>query len=274
MTLPTVFVLLSSLGGPRAEEAPPTHHAPAPGEDPALEEPALVGPAQARPAPTAVGEPPGLSGEERFEALMRFRHDHLDLRGTTRWSGGGATVIHGGWGWGWGPHWGWGWGWSPSVVIRDPLEPQHDWAVFQGVQRLTVPAYLDEVGDQLRLAALEQDLRRTHRRQVVGYGVGGTGMAATVVSFVAAAWSETEGELMLWNTVATGGLCAALVGTMVGSSAASRGRRLQTDFPHTVSYDDTQAQVDAYNERLREELGLTRADAYEVITERPPRRER
>jgi hypothetical protein len=275
MTPASILLLLLASTDLLAEDAAELRHAPVPGDAPAAEngEAPSAADGHASPPPAIpASTSPILTGEARFEALMRFRHEHLAIRGSTSWTGGGATVIHGGWGWGWGPHF--GWGWSPSVVIRDPVEPRHEWAVYQGVQRLGVPGYLEEVGDQLRLNALEQDLRRTGRRQTVGYGVGVAGLAATVVGFVAAAWAENEQELVLWNTVATGGLCAGLVGTLAGSSAASRARRLQSDYPYTVSYDDTRDQVDAYNESLRKELGLSRQDAYEVITERPPRPER
>lgn len=272
MILPSTLLLLLSTGIAAAQDqGGTTHHAPSPelgGEE--LE----VQPATALPEPPAALSPvqaPGLlDPDQRFDALMSFRHQHLDIRGSTRWQGGGATVLHGSWGWG--PYHGWGWGWGPSVVIRQPLEPDNDWAVYQGVKRLSVPSYLEQVGDQLRLSALEQDIQRTSRNEKIGYGVGGVGAAATVVGFVASAWAESHQELMTWNTVATGGICAAVVGVMAGSSAASRGRRLQTDFRATVAYDDTRAQVDDYNERLRRELGLSKADVYRVLTEQPPRR--
>ena len=280
MILTTALTLALHGLAPAQQDDAGAHHAPPP--EPVVEDEAdTASPPPPPPPPLAPVTPaaappvagPTVDGEERFEALMQFRHQHLDIRGSTRWRGGGATVVHGGWGWGWsGPYHGWGWGWSPSVVVRQPLEPEHGWAVFQGVQRLSVPGYLEVVGDSVRLAALEDDLRRAGLNRKIGYGFGGAGLAATVVGFVAGAWSDSQQELMAWSTVTTAGICTALIGTLAGSSAASREQRLQGDFRVTVPYEDTRAQVDDYNEQLRQDLGLSKGDAYRVLTEQPPRR--
>jgi hypothetical protein len=268
MTSPLALALALSLASPvaSAQDGVDARHAPLPPDaeeaDPALQR------ADPPPPPQATAE---ALEDARVDALMAFRNRHLAIRSYTSWRGGGATVVHGGWGWG-GPYRGWGLG--TSYVIREPREPVHDWAVFQGVQQLDVPGFLDVVGDDLRLAALQDDMRRANRNSRIGYGVGAAGLAATVAGFFGSVWAEDEQQLITWNTVSAGGICAALVGTIAGGSASSRAQRLQLDFRSTVGFEDSQRQVDAYNEQLRQELGLSKPDAYRVLTDEPPPRRR
>ncbi len=266
--LPTIIVSLALSGAALAQDgdASDTHHAPPPdlGTEETVESDLEAPP----PAAAPVGATARPMDDGRFDALMAFRNQHLDIRGYTRWRGGGATVLHGGWGRRR------GWGLGTSHVIRQPREPDHDWAVFHGPRRLDIPSYLEVIGDTARLTALRQDLGRAQRAASISYGVAGLGLATAVVGFFGSAWAEDDDMLLTWNVVAGAGLCTTLGGAIVGGSASNKAQRLQLDFRGTVGLEDAQQQVDAHNDRLRQDLGLSKSDVYGILTERPPRGQR
>jgi hypothetical protein len=259
--LPTLLMALS-LGVVSAQQATPTHHAPPPGgSDEPVELP--VAPVHAPPPELALEQvrvPP-------VEQIMAFRQRHLDLRVAAGFAGS-TTHFRGSLSWGWWPYH--GWGWWPSFAVGVSPAGYPDWAVYQGPRRLDVPSYLEIVGDPLRLAALDSDLRRTDLTRKVGLGTSAAGLAAMAVSLVGMDGARTQQDFRSWSSLGTGGVLTAVVGVMVYSSAANRSRRLEADYSYTVEHAETQAQVDAYNEGLRLELGLSEAEANRVLRE--PRR--
>jgi hypothetical protein len=257
-TLPLLLVLLATPG--LAQEAVPTDaevlHAPPPPEEEA--------------PPTT--EPAAETGPEaRYPALLAFRQRHLDLRGYTSLVGGGAVVVDSGWGWGWGGPW-WHGGFGTSYIIPMSRERVDDWAVYRGSSRLTIPAYLDAVGDETGSRALQGSITRAERTSRTFYAVGGVGLAATVVGFLGAVSARDTGTFHTWNVVSTAGLVAGITGVVVGRGQSGRAARLGHDFSGTLDHEETQSQIDAFNEQLRVELGLTRADVYPILTGEPARR--
>jgi hypothetical protein len=268
------ILLIALACGSVAQAQDEVHHAPVPGGDGAVDQPfehhaAPPSPSEDEP------EPPPAARQASMQALTAFRRQHLAIRSYARWEGGGATVIHGGWG-GWGPYHHLGWGLGTSYVIRDPAHQTHDWAVFRGDQRLSVPAYLEEVGDTARLGGLQRDIERAELSHHVGYGVGLAGAATLLVAMVGVRSAQDLEGYQTWNSVALGGVLAGVGGVMVGSHGNSKAQRLRADFRSTVDYDAVQEQVDAYNERLRGELGLSPAEAFRELSdeERPGRARR
>jgi hypothetical protein len=242
---------------PTAPEDQAVHHAPPPPEE-AL--PAAV--------PAA-----GSGSEAHFAALLSFRQRHLDLRGFARWEGGDAVVLHSGWGWGWGGPW-WHGGFGTSYVIPTARERVDDWAVFRGTTRLTIPAYLDAVGDEGGSRALQGSIARAERSSRALYAVGGAGLAATVIGFFGAASARDIDTFHAWNVVSTAGLVAGISGVVVGRGQSGRAQRLGHDFSGTLDVQETQTRIDAYNEQLRLDLGLSQGDVYPVLSEEPARRRR
>ncbi len=268
MSLVPTILLYLSLGAATAQEGTPTHHAPPPE---LADEPALVPAAPLHaPPPSSEPQPPSAPDPGHLEALMAFRRDHLDLRVSPGWRS--TTVVSTGISWGWWPYH--GWGFWPSFGVSVPVHGYADWAVFQGPAPLSVPAYLETVGDELRLAALETELRRTGIRSKVGVGTGALGVAALVASVVGMREARSPETFQAWSALGTGGILTAVTGAMVYSSASNRAGRLERDFSATVEHDDAQAQVQAYNEQLRLALGLTPAEARRVLSEPGPARAR
>lgn len=228
----------------------------------------------------SAAEPP--SEFDRWEASQAFRVRHLELRGLTSWHGGGATVIHSGWGWGWG--WGWGpypspyWGLGTSYIIREPMQADHSWAVFQGVQRMTVPGYLTMVADLERAEDFDRRISRNENAADGLRALGFVGIAGTVMSYVGASRADTWDQYHLWNTVSAGSLGSVLVGFLGSTICSGQVRSLRSDFRSHLDPDDEQRRVDAYNEELRVELGLSKDEAWQIIQadernsrDRPPR---
>lgn len=223
-------------------------------------------------------EPP--SQLDRWDAAHAFGVRHLELRGLTTWHGGGATVVHSGWGWGggWGPYPSPYWGLGTSYVIREPMQPDHSWAVFQGVQRLTVPGYLTLVADIERTEDFDRRIRRNEDAADGLRALGFVGIAGTVASYVGASQADTWDQYHQWNTVTAGSLGAVLVGFLGSSICTGQVRSLRSDFRAQLDPDEEQRRVDAYNEELRLELGLSKDEAWQIILsdertsrDRPPR---
>ncbi|MFH1464169.1 MAG: hypothetical protein ABIO70_07270 [Pseudomonadota bacterium] len=264
--LPALLLLLAAPAF--AQEAPPAeveavHHAP----PPLMEEAAPEAPAVA--APPAAAAPVPVTSDQRFGAMLAFRQRHLDLRGFTRWEGGGAVVLHSGWGWG-GPWWHSGFG--TSYVIPTAPDRVDDWGVYRGPTRLTIPGYLEAIGDDGGSRALQGSIAHAQRTSSAFYTAGGVGLAATLVGFLGAASARDIDTFHTWNVVSTAGLLVGITGVVVGRGQAGRARRMTHDYSGTLDYGEAQAQVDTYNEQLRLELGLSEADVYPILTEQAPRR--
>jgi hypothetical protein len=199
-----------------------------------------------------------------LQAAMNFRSGHLEIRTITSWHGGGSVVIHQGYRWGPrgpGPHWGVGVG----TVVGAPMVPEHGWAVFQGPSRLKVPEYLDLVGDS-RADDYRQRIRSNHSSGNVLSAVGVIGIAAVVTGIVGAANADFLPERREWNTVALAGSGGMLIGFTGASIAHGTARRLERDYGE-LGWEPTRAQVDAYNEKLRTQLGLSAEQTWQIIDE-------
>ncbi len=275
--IPSAILMTCLLGVARAQDdAAPTHHAPPPdGVEPEAEAPpALHAPVPRVEDPAADSEPaldpdPLLSAEARRERMKAYGAGRLELRSWSAPRHGTASVAVG-WSWGW---WPWHpWAWGPTMGIRYRPVPGGDWAVFQDQQQLTVPGYLEIVGDDLRLASLQTDLKRTGRSRGVGVGVTIAGVGATAAGFIGMNGASSYDEYYAWSTLGVSGIITALVGLSVHGNASARAHNLEHSFPYTVTYDETRSQVHTHNQALRDELGLPGEPAEPLPDKRPPRR--
>ncbi len=202
--------------------------------------------------------------EDRFSALLEYRQRHLDIRGYTVLRGGGVHVIQERWVWGWGPFWGPG----RTTVIREPITEEHRWAVFQGNQRLTVPVYHDLVGNDEVARDLRRriELRRRSASSLLGIGVGG--LTATLVGLAGMALATAPSQYYGFGMLAAVGGGGMLVGFVGGAAAAGAAAQARHDFGTMMTPDVVHQEVADYNERLRGELGLTRAQTRRFLRER------
>lgn len=201
---------------------------------------------------------------ERSEAISSYRTRHLAIRRISEIYGGGPTYTSSYY------HSYGGWGFGSVHVMGSPFYRLDTWAVFQGPERLSVPVYLDKVGDTARLQDLEKRVRSNRTASTSLFVLGGAGVATSLVGLIGVDSATTEEQYLAWSAVSTSGVLAMVVGFVGGSFPASKARKLQYSAPHTLTLEEVEAAVRGYNGALREELGLSPADALRA-EERQPR---
>jgi hypothetical protein len=163
---------------------------------------------------------------------------------------------------------------APSIGGTDPFASSDVFArefrsvaIYQGAQRVGVPAALDLLGQ--RELALDTT-RRVHRSRRWGttlYTLGGVGAVTAVGGFYAMHRSQGGSAQRLAGGSAVAGLAAMGVGFVVGTFPTTRAHRLEYDPTVTMSSETIEEELDRYNDALRLELGLRPADV--VLFERP-----
>ena len=204
-----------------------------------------------------------------LQAAMSFRSSHLEIRTVTSWRGGGSTVVTSGY-YGSGGRGGSHMGVGVSTVVPEPMVPEHAWTVFQGPMRLSVPDYLTLVGDP-RADDYRRRIRSNRTTGTLFSAVGVAGVAAVVAGIIGSANADSHPEREDWNTVALAGTGGILVGFTVGGAAQNTANRLESNYDR-LGWEPTQAQVDAYNEQLRQQLGLSTEQAWRILEDNGPRR--
>jgi hypothetical protein len=206
-----------------------------------------------------------------LQAAMSFKSQHLEVRQVTSWRGSGSTVVTSGYyGYGGGPRGGPSYGMGVSTASPQTIVPEHAWTVFQGPMRLTVPDYLTLVGDD-RADDVRRRIRSARTTGTLFTAIGVAGVGAVVAGIIGSANADTHQEREDWNTVALAGTGGLIVGFTIGGAAQSSASRLTTDYSK-LGWEPTQAQVDAYNEALRTQLGLSPEQAWSILENGGPRR--
>lgn len=207
---------------------------------------------------------------EDLRGILTFRDEHLSIREQRTVVPGRMTVL--GSGWGWGPLPWRGYTWTPTSVVQSPPEIYESWAIYRGPQRLSVPQFLESVGQPLEAVALERRIRRNSTTGKVFGGLAVLGLAAGLGGIVGSFVDTPIGQ-PTWTTVGLSGLGTSLVSSIVSGATGSRANKLASDFTETQDLGRVQEQVRDYNEELRNELGLTPAQAYREL-DAPQRRSR
>lgn len=281
-TFALVLALFGLAQTARAEAPPAEAPAPVPAPAPTPAEPApeaassddapLAIPA-ATPSPGAAAASPRAGGPTaqggRVAALKSYRKDHLTIRRVSEfYASPGYVTTYGG---GWGGRWGGGWGWSvytpPSVYAQD------HWTVFEGEHRLTTPDFLEQVGNTSLASDVQRRIGTNKAIGAVCYAGAGLGLAATVAGFVGMDYANTDYEVNAWGTTALAGIGGIVGGLIGGSLTTNRAHRLEQWPELSVDYDEADASVEEYNDKLRADLGLSVEDA-EKAEQAPPQRRR
>ncbi|MEZ4321588.1 MAG: hypothetical protein R3F61_29210 [Myxococcota bacterium] len=220
-------------------------------------------PSETPPAPAPRPEPaptrPPAPQPDRSVAYAEYRERWVSVRSYQTFSGGGARVV-GGWGYGW-PGFGSPYiGMSTGYVLRDPLVVHDRWAVYQGRDRLTVPMWMDLADAPEQRDALRRRIRRTRAWNGTFLGLAIAGGVTAVGASYGSRTAGTYEEFDDWNLVASGGL-TALVGAIGAYASGMHARTLRYDFDATQDLRETHRLVEAHNAALRDELGLTAAEA-------------
>lgn len=250
--------VLVLVGSALAQESAPSDQ-PAPSPSTPVQS---VTSASERPLAVPARVPPPVT-PARLQSLRRYRSGRLELREETELRGGSAWVMGGAYGGVWGPGYG-AWGWSGPVII-DPPTALKTWGIYRGPERLDVPEFLTAVGADAQRAALEADIARLERRGRVWSavaGVGGAGLVTGLVMMSAARNAQDWQHYQSGNSVSFASTLV-IAGGFIGSSfPRGRASALRRQPSSTMAGEEAQAMVDAHNETLRRELGLSAADVW------------
>lgn len=219
-----------------------------------------VGPPPHRPmARPPRGGPPGRGlSAEQLRALRAYRDQRLVVRRETEVSGGGVHVHQ------WDTFGPWPYGWHSSETVVNPVVTTRTWAIYRGPERLSVPTFLETVGATERHAELVGRIHKARRAAHAWLGVSGVGAAGLVAGLVGMAVADDQQtyDLLSLTTLAGGGLT---FGGLLGASFPfSRAARLERYPAASLTIGEAQKLVDAYNDRLREQLGITPEQAWRI----------
>jgi hypothetical protein len=211
----------------------------------ATADPVLAIPAEPAPAPLTA---------EGAESIRIYRSDHLHIRPV-------AEVLQAAYTTWYEP----GWGWTTEMSVQRPRVWGPDsWLVYQGRQGLTVPSYLERVGDQTAASALQDRIRKSRRAATAWYVLAGAGGAASLVGVFGMDGANNRKQYLTWSAVSTSGIAVGVVGLIAGSGPSSRARRYELDPSMTLDQSTEEVRIRTHNEALRTELELTPAQALEV----------
>lgn len=262
------------VGLAQAQEAPATPEAQDPAEEPAeTEVPAppptdtgsrpLALPAQT-PSPAAAGKPMAQAGSpppspERLRLLRTYRQERLVLRGETEFHQGPATA----WttGWGYGGYGGWG-GYYGTTVISNPVWTTRTWGIYQGPERLSTPRFLEVAGQPGMASELQGTIDRKRRYARTWYTVAGVGAAGILTGIVGMGQAQDRETWYIFNDVALAGVGLTVGGMIGGSFPSAKASRLHRYPSSTLSAGQAQEYVDAHNEQLQAELGLSAQEVW------------
>jgi hypothetical protein len=207
--------------------------------------------------PLAVPRQGGPRSPDRLQALRQYQRDRIALGTELEFHSSGPPVSVG---FG-GPWYGMGWG----MAISNPyVYASTTNSVYKGNTRMDMPDFLGTVGARDLRADLERDILRANRATTVWNTVAGVGIAGIVVGAVGMSNAWDAETYYGYANVATGGLVMT-VGGLVGSSiTSSRSFRLRRYPSSSIGLDEAERLADAYNDRLRQELGLTPDDVWGI----------
>jgi hypothetical protein len=231
---------------------------------PPVTQPAPAPPPVERPLAVPAG-PPAPVTAARLQALRGYKAGRLQLRDETEFRGGSAWVMGGGYGGMWGPGYG-AWGWGGPVVI-DPPTALRTWGVYRGPERLDVPEFLTAVGQTQRRKELDADITRLKRRATFWSVIAGLGGAGLATGLVGMSTVETRQQYDTFNAVTLGGTLVMATGFIGNSFPRGKESALRRYPSATMGSDEAQQLIDAHNEALREELGLSAADVWALEAE-------
>ena len=201
---------------------------------------------------------------EELEAILTFREQHLSVREVVDFIPGTVNVVNSGWGWGPRPYWGWGMD-RGSWVTVDPPRIERDWAVYQGLQRLSVPSYLNALDRDQAAEELRSRIRTANTTSDVFSGIGWLGLLGGVTGTVLAL---TAPDFQGSRTFAAAGAASTGTGVLssiVGGAERKRASSHTYDFDKTQELPDVQRGVREHHELLRRELDLTPGQAFREL---------
>ncbi|RME24932.1 MAG: hypothetical protein D6798_10100, partial [Deltaproteobacteria bacterium] len=207
--------------------------------------------------------------QEKLQALRQYEAERLEIRGETAVRTEAVPILGWGWSWAWGPR-------HPHYVPHTtigvayaPVGLARGWGIYRGPERLSTIEALS-IAEDPRLSQVQDTIRRKRNTARAWYTVAGVGGAATVGSIFGQAWADSRPEYEAWVTVGVVGGISTIVGLVAGSGPSADARALEYVPARSMTLAEARAMVNAYNDRLRERLGLTPADVWSIENRTPP----
>ena len=220
--------------------------------------------------PSSSGRPLAIPGRPstsaaRLQALKQYQRERIGIGTEVQFHASGPPVSVG---FG-GPWYGLRWG----MVVSNPyLYTSSTHGIYKGTVRMDVPTFLGEVGQSELQYSLQQDILRANRYTTVWNVVTGIGVTGLVVGAVgmSAAWDVRE--YYSYSNMASTGLLTTITGLIGSSITSSKSVRLRRYPSASVGVDEAERLADAHNEQLRQELGLSAEDVWNVESQGRQRR--
>lgn len=196
---------------------------------------------------------------DKLSALRAYQAQRLVVRDEVELVGGGATMV-GGWGYPYGRY-----GYMhPTVVVQEPTEIMRVWGIYRGRERLSTPRFLDLAGQADLHTAVQADIRKARRSGTAWFSVAGVGLAGILGGMVGLELATTEDQARVANRVVLAGTGFATGGLLIGSFPRAKASRLSRYPSITLSADQANELADAHNAELRDDLGLSPAEVWDI----------
>ena len=123
-------------------------------------------------------------------------------------------------------------------------------------------------------APWQQDILRANRYTTVWNVVTGVGVTSLLVGSVgmSAAWDARSTDYYTYSNLATSGLLTTITGLIGSSITSSKSVRLRRYPSSTLGISETEQLADAHNEQLRQDLGLSAEDVWDIESQARPQR--
>lgn len=197
--------------------------------------------------------------QAKLNALRQYQRERLELSSEVNISGGGSTAYMRG------PMMGYGGvGFSSGFVVSDPIYTTRSLRVYQAKEPISSLQFFELVGDDAQRSKVAREMKKYRLRRNIGRSVALVGLGATIGGWVGASQATSEEELYLYSNVTLAGSLVCFGGLLASSFPASKEHALIRSPLSSLSKVDVENKIDAYNDQLRENLGLSIEDVWYI----------
>lgn len=148
---------------------------------------------------------------------------------------------------------------APAYSVR-----YNQLTVLQGNLPLTVPETYAVLGDTAGRDALVHRITNKRRAGTAGFLLGLGGMAATAVGLSQLDRARGTEEMVAWSRFTAGSAGVMAFGFVVGGLPATKAHRLEHEIEKSFDLAELERRIDAHNEALARELGLSAAEVARI----------
>jgi hypothetical protein len=195
------------------------------------------------------------NSQEKLNALRQYQRERLEISNETNISGGATTAYMRG------PTMGYG---SLGFMISDSIHTTRTMKVYQAQEPISTAIFLELTGQEGEREDLDALLAKYRKRKAAGRVVAALGLGTTIGGWVGVSQSVTENEVYLYSNVTLGGSILCFGGLLISSFPASKEASLLMTPLNYLSKADVEGRVDAFNDALRTELGLSVEDIWSI----------